>query len=276
MTDWSEYLARGRHRIEAAFWLLAASVVVLVVLAGAALATWLDLRAGEENALDDAILVELDSLPPVEALAELPEVPQPEPETVTPEAPQPEPVVEETPPEPVVEDTPPEPEVAPEPPKPEVADALPEVAPEPPPVQKAEVKPEPTPKPKKPKKPKPVRKAEAKPEPQAKPQPSQAGRAGSQAPKGAVTASQRAKWYAKVHGQLARQLKKKSFGAKGAMMSLVVTVNGSGAVTNIRLVGSTGDAKIDNAVLVQARRLRSVAAPPDGKGDRLELPVVLR
>ena len=160
-----------------------------------------------------------------------------------------------------------------------MADALPQVAPEPPPVQKAEVKPEPKPEPK-PKKPKPVRKAETKPEtkpdPQAKPQAALAGRAGSQAPKGAVTASQRAKWHAKVQGQLGRQLKKKKFGVKGITLSLIVTVNGSGAITNIGLAGSSGDPKIDNAVLAQARRLGSVAPPPDGKGDRLKLPVSVR
>lgn len=273
MTDWSEYLVRGRRKAETLFWLVSASVVALAVLATAALATWLDLTAGKDNALENAVLVELDSLPPVEALAEIPEVPQPEAVTDLPDELEPEPVVEDTPPE-MTEDTPPEPEVAPEPPKPEVADALPQVAPEPPPVQKAEVKPEPKPKPLK--KPKPVRKAETKPEPQAKPQESQAGRAGSQAPKGAATASQRAKWHARVQGQLARQLKKKSFGAKGLTLSLLVTVNGSGAITGITLAGSSGNTKIDNAVLAQARRLGSVAAPPDGKGDRLKLPVTVQ
>lgn len=302
MTDWGEYLARGRHRIEAALWILAASVVALAVLGGAALATWLDLRAGKETGLEEAILIELDSLPPVEALAEIPAAPPPpEVETALPDTLAEAPPPEDAPPTAMPADSPPAAaaEPAPEPPQPDLADApldaLPDVAPEPPP-QKPEPAPEPVAKPvvkpaakpvakpapepaaKPQKKPKPARKPEpaAEARPSSKPaQEAQQGRVGSQAPKGSSNASQLAKWQSKVQGQLVRQLKKKTFGAKAAL-TLIVSVNGAGTITDIGLSASSGNPKVDAAVLAQARRLRSVPAPPDGQPKRLKLPAQIR
>lgn len=269
MTDWAEHLARGRRRAEALLWLLAAAVVALVVAAGAALAAWLDVRAGLHDALEEAVLIDLNTLPPAEALAEVPEVPQPEAEAAPPE--------EITPPEEMEDIAPPlaeaEPAVTPEEIAPPQMDDPPEELP-----QVVSTLPEPPPPPPKPKRevkraPKPEKLAEAKPP---APAPQQAS-APAAARKGAVSASEEARWKSKVSAQFSRQVKRKSYAAD-TELSLVVAfrIEASGAVSRVSLRRSSGNATVDAAVLAQLHKLGKVAAPPGAKYWDIAVPLVVR
>jgi protein TonB len=272
VTDWADHMLRGRRWADAVLWTLCAAIIALCLAAGTAFAMWLDLQAGQDQALEDAVLIDLASLPATTALAEVPEVPQPEAETTPPDE------IEETPIEeaalevPAVEpDTfePPKPEEAPELEDPR--DELPEVAstlPEPPPPPKKT----PPPKPKK------VAKAEPKPkkpvETKASPQKAQAA---TEAPrKGSATAKERARWHAKVAAQLGRHLKRKSWEGDRTSLTVSLRVDGSGRITGLSLASSSGDAALDTAVVAHLKRLGKVTAPPDGQGEPLQLPVKLR
>lgn len=270
MTDWADHLARGRRLAEALFWAIAAAVVALAVAAGAALAAWFDLQAGQRSALEDAVLIDLNALPPAQALAHVPDVPQPEAEDAPPEdIPPPEQVEEITPPLAEAEPAPTPEEVEPpqveDPPEdlPQVASNLPEPPP-PPPKPKRAGKPDPK------RTPKPAKVAEAKP---AAPQQASAPAAGR---KGTMTANERARFLAKISGQVARHLKRKRY--YGNRLSLVVSfrVDGSGGVSNAALAQSSGDAGVDAAVLAQLRRLGKVAAPPDGRTESFAVAVTVR
>ena len=262
MTDWTEHLARGRRWAEAAFWMLAAVMVALSLAAGAALAVWLDVDIGTNSAKETTIIIDLNALPPVEALAQLSAVSEPEPQAEPEPAPEPTPEPIPEPPPPVTKADVPDPLASPPPPKPE-------------PKPKAEPKPKPEVKPTKPKraeaKPRKPAKADAKPETPRM----QAGSAGFKASKGQASANARAKWHAKVQAQLTRQLQKKSFKAKGTRLTLRVKVAGDGSFT-ASLASSSGKADLDAAVVAQLSRLGRLAVPPDGKAETLRLPVVLR
>lgn len=264
MTDWTEHLARGRRWAEAAFWMLAAAMVALSLAAGAALAVWLDVDMGTNSAKETTIIIDLNALPPVEALAQLPAVSEPEPQAEPEPTPEPPPEPIPKPPPPVTKADVPDPLASPPPPKPE-----------PKPEPKAEPKPKPEVKPTKPKraeaKPRKPAKAEAKPEAPRM----QVGSAGSKASKGQASANARAKWHAKVQAQLTRQLQKKSFKAKGTRLTLRVKVAGDGSFT-ASLASSSGQADLDAAVVAQLSRLGRLTVPPDGKAETLRLPVVLR
>ena len=91
MTDWADHMLRGRRWADAVLWTLCAAIIALCLAAGTAFAMWLDLQAGQDQALEDAVLIDLASLPATTALAEVPEVPQPEAETTPPDE------IEETP-----------------------------------------------------------------------------------------------------------------------------------------------------------------------------------
>ena len=281
MTDWANPIAPGRRWIEAALWLAAAAVVALIVAAGATLALRLDLAAGKPDAPEPAILIDLADLPAVEALAALSEIPEPvaepEPEPAPEPAPESEPMAESEPmpePEPVTDPAP-----QPQPPElaPQVASLAPDSTPLPVPrPQKPEPKPDPKPDPKprktqpeSPPKPTLAKPTSAKPAPQV----AQKGAAGAQAPKGAASASQVAKWQAKVQGQLARHAKRKRLKAGGASVTVLLSVSGAGQITGLRLSGSTGTADLDSALTGHLARLGKVAAPPNGQPVTLHLPL---
>lgn len=278
MTDWTDHLARGRRWAEAAFWLLAATVVALSLAAGTALALWLDLGVGTKAGKETTILIDLSTLPQVEALAVLP--PEPVAEPVA------EPIVESvTEPDPIP-DPPPEPTPEPLPLTkaaiPDPLASLPPVQPEPKPKAKPKTKPKADPKPE--------RKAEAKPKPKAAPKPKakadppkktqaetrmQSGKTGSKASKGAASANARTKWLAKVQSQLTRQLQKKRFEAEGAKLTLRVRIAANGAFT-ASIASSSGNAALDAAVLAQLKRLGRVPPPASGTAENLQLPIKLR
>jgi protein TonB len=272
VTDWADHMLRGRRWADAVLWTLCAATIALCLAAGTAFAMWLDLQSGQNQALEDAVLIDLASLPATTALAEVPEVPQPEAETTPPDE------IEETPIEeaaletPTVEpDTfePPEPEEAPELNDPQ--DELPEVT---------STLPEPPPSPKKKQPPKPKKAAKAEPAPKkpaetkAAPQKAQAGTEAAR--KGSATANERARWHAKVAAQLGRHLKRKSWEGDRTSLTVSLRVDGSGRITALSLASSSGDAALDAAVVAHLKRLGKVSAPPDGQGEPLRLPVKLR
>lgn len=261
MTDWAEHLSRGRRWVETLLWTLAAAVVALAVAAGAALAVWLDLRAGQQDALEEAVLIDLNTLPPAQALAEVPEVPQPEAEVTPPEEIDPPDEVEEITPklteaEPAITPDEIEPPQMEDPPEelPQVASTLPEPPP-PPPKPKREVKPEPK------REPKPAKVAEAKP-PAPAPQKASAPVA---ARKGAATADARARWRSKAVSQVSGYLKRKSYNSSAGSLVVSFRVDGGGRISGVSLRSSSGDAAVDAAVVARIRQLGKVTPPPDGK-----------
>lgn len=272
MTDWAEHLSRGRRWVETLLWTLAAAVVALAVAAGGALAVWLDLRAGQQDALEEAVLIDLNTLPPAQALAEVPEVPQPEAEVTPPEEIDPPEEVEEITPklteaEPAITPDEIEPPQMEDPPEelPQVASTLPEPPP-PPPKPKREVKPEPK------RTPKPAKVAEAKP-PAPAPQKASAPAA---ARKGTVSASEEARWKSKVSAQFARQLNRRTYSSDNLSLVVAFRVEGNGLVSSVSLVRSSGDAKVDAAVLVQLRKMRKVAAPPAPRYWDISVPLTVK
>ncbi|MFZ0097889.1 MAG: TonB family protein [Gemmobacter sp.] len=271
MTDWADHMLRGRRWVDAVLWTLCAAIIAMCLAAGTAFAMWLDLRAGQDQALEDAVLIDLASLPATTALAEVPEVPQPEAETIPPDEIEDASFEEPAPETPKVEpDTfePPEPAEAPALADPQ--DALPQVA---------STLPEPTPPPKKPTpRPKKVAKAEPAPkkpvETKAAPQKAQAGTEAAR--KGSANAKERARWHAKVAAQLGRHLKRKSWEGDRTSLAVSLRVDGNGRITGLSLASSSGDAALDAAVIAHLNRLGKVTAPPDGLGEPLQLPVNLR
>jgi protein TonB len=233
---------------------------------------WLDLQAGQDQALEDAVLIDLASLPATTALAEVPEVPQPEAETTPPDE------IEETPIEEAALETPAvEPDTF-DPPKPEEAPELADPLDELPEVASTLTEPPPPPKKTQPPKPRKVVKAEPTPkkpvETKAAPQKAQAG---TEAPrKGSATAKERARWHAKVAAQLGRHLKRKSWEGDRTSLAVSLRVDGNGRITGLSLASSSGDAALDAAVIAHLNRLGKVTAPPDGLGEPLQLPVNLR
>lgn len=274
-----------RRLLALLLWLPAAAGAAGLFAAGAALASWLDVTAGEADGLQDALLIDLTEIAPVEAFSPLPEAPAPEPEA----APEPEPASEPEPepaakaaepPEPAApEATSPEP-VSPEPAAQEAAPPAP-APPAPLPKPSAEAKPAAKPEPKAQTKPqpKPAPKPKAKPKAEAKP----ATKPAKPAPGSDITLSSRpkgspaavAKWEKTVQGQLAKHIKRKRFPFPKASLTLAFKINGSGQVISVTLTRSSGNAELDAAVLTHARKKASVAAPPNGKGATLNVPMRL-
>ncbi|MBE0555085.1 MAG: hypothetical protein IH625_15480, partial [Rhodobacteraceae bacterium] len=70
MTDWAAHRTLGRRLSESLAWLLAAAMVLMLAATTAAIASWLDRRAGAGDA--DVVLIELEPLPVAQAFAEDP------------------------------------------------------------------------------------------------------------------------------------------------------------------------------------------------------------
>lgn len=265
MTDWTDHLTRSRRHLEPLFWVLAAATVAMLAAASAALALWLDPAFGRKDAETRVVVIDLTTLPQIDMVAAEP--PRAESEPVVEPVAEPEPEPERPPPEPEPEPRPPEPEPAPQP----KADPVP--APEPPPLPTPAPKPKPKPK-AEPAKPQP-KKAAPKPAPKpaeaAQPQPNAAAAAPVQ---GSAQASAMAKWKRKVQGQMAGHVKRKRLGSK-AKLVLSVQIDGAGQMTDVSVRQSSGDAALDAKVAAHARARGSVAAPPDGKGTTLILPITL-
>ena len=269
-----------RRLLALLLWLPAAAGSAALFAAGAALAAWLDVTAGEADGLQNAVLIDLTEIAPVEALTTLPE-PEPEPAPAPEPAPEPEPDPE---PAPKREPEPPEPPALPEPAaKPEPLPALmpaPMAAPMPAPVAApvAKVQPPPKPAPKPAAKPKapPKPKAAPKSAPKPAPKPSAKPNPGSEVtlstkPKGSPAAV--AKWKQKVQGQLASHIKRKRLAQTKGSLALTFSIDGSGAIIATTLSRSSGDPDLDAAVLAHARKKTSVTAPPNGRSTTLTLPL---
>lgn len=264
----------SRHRLLALLlWLPAAAGSAALFAAGAALAAWLNVTAGEEDGLQDALLIDLTEIAPVEALPPLPDqdpepAPAPEPAAKTAEPPPPataplaEPPADEPPPA-VANPAPPEAV------KPAPTRAPPPLAA---PVAKAQAREKPVPE----AAPRPKAKATAKPAVQpaeAKPANPKSGSETtlSSRPKGSPAAV--AKWKQKVQSQLASHIKRKRLAQIKGSLALAFTIDGSGQVTGVTLTRSSGNAELDAAVLAHARKKTKVAAPPNGQATTLTLPM---
>jgi len=260
MTDWSDHLGRSRRHLEPLFWVLAAATVAMLAAASAALALWLDPEFGQKDAESRVVVIDLTTLPPVEMVAAEP-----------PPAPLPDPVPPE--PEPEVQPKSPAPDSIPAP-KPLVKPVLkpdPQPKPEPKPEPKPDPEPAPKPKPKPDPKPKAEKKPDRKPTRKAE---APAARVAAAPVQGSAQASAMAKWKRKVQGQMASHVKRTRAGAK-AKLVLSVQIDGAGRMMAVSVRQSSGDAGLDARIAAHAQARGSVAAPPDGKGTTLILPITL-
>ena len=254
MTDWS---ARHRPRLEPIGWLAAATLAALLAVSTAALANWLGLRVGTGTS-ESTILLDLPPLPPTLAVSE-PPTPQPaappqprdmqtapDADETAPPAPRPEEAPDLTPPDrQAMQD---------------MAEALP--AADPPPAQ-----------PEKPAKPAAKQKpdkAAKKPAKQAEPAaPASAAIAAATARGDGATASAMRKWAAKASQRLDRHMRRGSYDARG-QVTIRFQVAASGQITGAKLIGSTGNASLDAALLAQARRAPALPERPDGKSGQID------
>lgn len=304
MTDWAEQVARKRGLLESVLWILAAAVVALVLSATVALTALLDVRMGRDEAEPDALMVDLTAMPVTEMVAEEPaeEAPEHQPEPVDepeafrtpePEA-EPDPV---RPPEPEVEpvreplpepipqpelltETLPVPDPPPPPPEPEVVvQTDPEVRPKPRPEPPKEPPKEQVRKPDPPKK-EPVRTAEPRktaPATTSEAKPSAASSGGAVASaRGGASPDAVARWKRKVLGQLDSHMRRKRFDASRREVVLAIRIDGAGQVLGVSIHASSGLPDIDSQLVRHAGRRGSVAAPPDGKGTTLLVPITMR
>lgn len=305
----------GRSRLgEVALWSIA-GLLTLSVHAGAAYYLMQEQPEPDaDGGPPAAIMIELAALPEaveteetveandVEDVQEVKsEVPEKVEEVPPEEAPQPQP---EPQPEPVVEQTPPEPEPMPEPPQ-EVTEPLPEEVPEPveeiDPIQQEQMaalenvevplpvmRPPPPPVEKKvekkeePEKKKVERKQTAAPPPSvaketAKVETTQSNRtAASRNSSGLFSSAMTpAKWQSRIRSQISRK-KPSSLSAGGKVVTVTFRVNDNGALSSIRLQGSTGDASIDQQVLAWIERASPVAEPPPDANRTVTLPIKIQ
>lgn len=283
MTDWAAHRTLGRRLSESLAWLLAAAMVLMLAATTAAIASWLDRRAGAGDA--DVVLIELEPLPVAQAFAEDPG-PAPDVASSAPATPPPPPPEETTP---QLQDSAEEaPDLTPVPdqPAPELAELVPQAdVALPPPPEKPQPKPEKKPEPKQEPARKPAKKAETpkdqpKPEQTAKDSKSEAAsapaKAGAQTARGtAATASQMKKWQATVMRKLSGHMQRKTYKARGSV-SVVFTVAASGQITGVALAQSSGNPDTDAAILAQARRAPALPAPPNGEGGKLLLQMTIK
>lgn len=109
-----------------------------------------------------------------------------------------------------------------------------------------------------------------------------------EAPQGQRTAAPRAQqgspssprqvasWQSKVNGAVARHMKRTRLpgGQRGAIQAtLQFTITGSGQVSGMRVVSSTGNSSVDSAINRQASRMPRLPAHPSGGPQTLSLPV---
>lgn len=307
------YLQSRRSRLgEVALWATAA-MLTLTVHAGAAyyLLQEPEEPAGD-SAPPAAIMIELAALPEavqtedtveandqVEQQEVMSNVTEPVEEPV-PEEPQPEP---EPVPEPVVEEPPPTPEPPPEPPQ-ETAEPNPEELP-PEPVQETDpveqqqmaalenvevplpvIRPPPPPVEKKVEKEKEPEKKKTQAEkpkqaPQraeqrdiAKAETTQSNRTAAPRNSGGLFSSSMtpAKWESRIRSQISRK-KPRNLNANGMVVTVSFRVSESGALSSIRLRGSTGDASVDQQVVSWIERASPVTAPPPNAARDITLPI---
>ncbi len=257
MTDWSSH---RRAHLEPLGWLAAATLAALLAVSTAALANWLGGRVGTGTS-ESTILLDLPPLPPALAVSE-PPVPQPASPLQTLEM-QAAPDADKAPPPPSApaEDTPnltlPDRETLTDlpdaPPQPEALAARPERPAKP-------VKEAPRQKPAK------VAQKANKPAP--------AATSTATAKGDGVIASAMQKWAAKASQRLDRHMRRGSYDARG-QVTIRFQIAASGQITGAKLIGSTGNAQLDAALLAQARRAPALPERPDGKSGQIDKSVTV-
>ena len=75
-----------------------------------------------------------------------------------------------------------------------------------------------------------------------------------------------------MQGQLSSHMGRRSFdGGRGRSVTVAIRIDGGGRVQGVSLIGSSGDANLDNQVIRHLNGRQSVAARPDGQPDTLSL-----
>ncbi|MFG1294696.1 energy transducer TonB [Xanthobacter variabilis] len=270
-------MERGHFRASAFRW-LAAGLVIVLAHTGFVYAALFWHREESAAAPPAAVMIELAPMP-VSAPSQTQDVaPGPEmmqaPQT-TPDAPD-EPEEEPAPTEPVKQEVA---EDAPElPPTPVASEVvLPAAHPEPQPKPVEMRKPEEKPPEEKPKKEaKPTRRRQA-PVTSAAPRSEAAPSQRTAAPSPGISASNsqaRASWAAMISAHLNR-FKRYPRGAEGVTgrPSVRFSLDGSGRVTSVSLVRSSGSSVLDDEAVATVRRASPFPAPPDGRGASFSVPV---
>lgn len=92
----------------------------------------------------------------------------------------------------------------------------------------------------------------------------------------AATARQQAGWQSQVRSRIVRQMSSRRIRGSGHRGQMTVTVRvsiaASGA-TSARLVGATGDARVDSTLAGLASGMPNMPAPPNGRAASFDLPI---
>lgn len=101
--------------------------------------------------------------------------------------------------------------------------------------------------------------------------------AGGGAPQKAVAAGAVQSWQAAAGARISRHMQRTRLAGRGATLrvQIAVSVAADGRAT-ARLVGSTGEARMDAALARQAARMPHLAPPPGGKAQSFILPIKVR
>ena len=253
MIDWASH---RRTHLEPFGWLAAATLAALLAISTTALANWLGGRVGTGTS-ESTILLDLPPLPPALAVSE-PPVPQPASPLQTLEM-QDAPDADAGPATPTVAEGTPDLKL----PDREALTDLPDAPPQP---EALATRPE------QPAKQAPRQKA-AKVAQKATRQPPAAPSTATAKGDG-VIASAMQKWAAKASQRLDRHMRRGSYDAKG-QVTIRFQVAASGQITGAKLIGSTGNAQLDAALLAQARRAPALPERPDGQSGQIDKSVTV-
>lgn len=293
MTDWSASFSRHQHWYDRMGWAASAAAVILFFAAGTAIAMRLQLTEGMRDAVDEAILLDMQPLPPAPALIAMAEPAPDAPMTDAPEG-LPSPGTAEDAPPPVGA-----PDQSPAQAMAEPSEALPALVPDTvsadislPPPPRAKPVPKPTPKPdaiakadpvpdaiptaKPEAKPNPKPKAAAAPaKPAAAPPPAQQsasvkaaaptpkpGKATAAVPKGRIK-DLVARWGASIRAKVQKRnsYPKAAKGATGTV-TLRLKVARGGALQSVSIAGSSGNQTLDAAAVQAVKRAGKFSAAP--------------
>ncbi|PZR00117.1 MAG: energy transducer TonB [Cereibacter sphaeroides] len=276
VADWTASLSGRHHAADAAAWTLSAVVVAAALAGGVALALWLERQAGNEDAIEEAMLIDLPPQPPPPAMTAAAEAAPDQPQVEAPDQTEPT-EISETIPDLPEEITPPE---APPPPEQtELAQLtdlpMDSLAPPPPPPE-----PEPVVEEEKEKPPEPEPKPEPKPKVEKKklPAPSVASRKtnaqSSATGEGQVSVSAgqmrdlKATWGAAIRKRVERRKSYPSGAGNASGTATVrIVVSRGGGLSSVSLSRSSGNPALDDAAVRAVRSAGSFPAAPTGLTD---------
>lgn len=289
MTDWAASFSTDHHRIDRMGWVASAAAVVLLLAATTAIAMRLQTAEGLDVSQADAILLDMQPLPPAPAITAMAEPAPDGPMTDAPDGlPSPQ----------MAADPAPQPTSVPEPDAPAIQSAplLPVITPDtintdaslPPPPPPPKAKPAPKPVPKAAQAPtKDATTAEVSPEPQPNEKPAATAKSASAPPPSKASTAPRAaspavetgtakvavpkgrvkdlvaRWGASIRARVERRnAYPKSAKGRVGSVTLQLVVTRSGTLKSVKIAGSSGASVLDAAALQAVKRAGKFDAAP--------------